>query len=238
MTEPFIDLHTHISLTDPHGVCGEAACQQVLLAAREVNVHTLAITPHSDIYLPASNWQPDLEQTVAACHRLAPEVQVLSGCEFLLRQLSDVLPVQRGQVPTINHSKYLLIEFLPDARSSFLEECVHELKIMGYIPVIAHPERYLSYQRSPEKLRNLISSGALLQGTLAALLGVHGSHARQTLLEMLKADLIHSLASDFHGGDYAQVIRDSVSLLTKQFGAAKPQAWLSANPARILAGAR
>ena len=119
-------------------------------------------------------------------------------------------------MPAINNTKHVLIEFLPDVRASFISECAHELKIRGFTPVIAHPERYPTWQRSLDQLEQLPASGALLQGTMSALLGVHGTRAHQALWDMLKSDLVACLASDFHGGNYADVVQESVSLLTKQ----------------------
>jgi protein-tyrosine phosphatase len=154
----------------------------------------------------------------------------------MVKHLPDVLQFAKGLAPTINGTKYVLIEFLPDVRASFVTETVHELRVRGFIPLIAHPERYLTYQRSVEKLQPLAASGAILQGTFSALLGRHGSRARQALGEMLHAGLIACLASDFHGGSYGEVMQASLSLLTKQLGQAEVDRLLSANPSRILAG--
>jgi protein-tyrosine phosphatase len=111
---------------------------------------------------------------------------------------------------------------------------VHELQVRGLIPVIAPPERYLTCQRSADKLAQLQANGALLQGTMSAPMGVHGSRVRQTLWEMLESDQIYCLASDFHGGSYAELVHESVSQLTKQLSQPKVQQLMSDNPRRIL----
>ena len=238
MPDGMLDLHLHLSLTDPHGACGEAACRELLLAAQASNVSTLLITPHTDTYKPAADWQADHAATVSFCQRQAPHIAILSGSEFLIRHLEDVLLVQRGLVPTLNQTKAVLIEFLPDARSSLMLDAAHELRVLGYIPIVAHPERYETFQRSPEKARDLVASGAILQGTLSSVIGVHGSRVRQTLWTLLKSDLIACMASDFHGGDYAAHIQQGLAPLAKQLGQPAVQRLMSDAPARILAGQR
>ena len=46
-------------------------------------------------------------------------------------------------------TKYLLVEFFFDEGPEFMEDCFRRITALGFIPVIAHPERYEAVQREP-----------------------------------------------------------------------------------------
>ncbi len=50
---------------------------------------------------------------------------------------------------TLNNSKYLLIEFSPMNVPKNLADVVYEVKLKGYIPVLAHVERYNNIIENP-----------------------------------------------------------------------------------------
>ncbi len=212
----FVDLHLHVSLTDHHGACGEAACQELMLAAEQLGVRALVITPHLDAYQQASVVQPDLEATLACCQAVTPNVVVGAGSEFLIRAPTDVLLPLQGKVLTLLGTRHLLIEFLPQTELDCIADCLYELKLRKFIPLIAHPERLLAISRQPERAKRLVDAGALLQGTLSSLVGNQGSRARDALLALLRQGYVHSLASDYHGGDYAKLVSQAQHVLERR----------------------
>ena len=66
----------------------------------------------------------------------------------------------------------------------------------GFIPVIAHPERY--HYLKLDDLVNLIDSGCLLQGNISSLCGKYGREAEKNLELLLKKHMIHFLGTDTH----------------------------------------
>lgn len=209
--ENIVDLHVHMSLSDRHGVCGEEEIRKLLADAVSSGVTDIVITPHVDAYQSAGS--SDISQTIDFARSATPTISIHTGCEFLISRLDDVILAQK-QVATIGN-RYLQVEFLPDCRVSTACECLYELKLQGYKPIVVHPERIGALQKSPERAAELAQEGALLQGTLSALVGTHGARVKNALLELLRSGLIDCLASDFHGGDYARLVSESRQILTK-----------------------
>lgn len=212
----FVDLHLHVSLTDRHGACGEAACQDLMAAAEQLGVRALVVTPHMDAYQQAAVVQPDLEATLACCQSATPNVAIGAGSEFLIRAPTDVLLPVRGKIPTLLGTQYILIEFSPQTEIACITDCLYELKLRKFNPLIAHPERLLAISRHPDQAKLLLDSGALLQGTLSSLVGNQGSRARDALLALLRQGYVHSLASDFHGGNYAKLVSQAQHVLERR----------------------
>ena len=69
---------------------------------------------------------------------------------------------------------------------------------MGYIPIIAHPERNKAIVQNLDLLYELINGGALSQLTTSSLLGKFGSKVRSASLKIIDNNLAHFIASDAH----------------------------------------
>ena len=114
--------------------------------------------------------------------------------------IDDKLPdmLKSGEVSSLADSRYVLIELPVAAEDKNAGNVIFRLKSDGYIPIIAHPERYNYFQKHPEKVMEYIRLGCLLQGDYMSLLGKYGRKAEKTLKVLLKHDKISMLASDIH----------------------------------------
>ena len=74
------------------------------------------------------------------------------------------MALRQGKVPTIGGTDYVLLELWRDISWQAAADAVSQLTRAGYCPVLAHPERYLAFLRSPKKtLRFRYETGVLLQ---------------------------------------------------------------------------
>lgn len=80
----------------------------------------------------------------------------------------------------------------------YLNDVIYSLLSENFIPIIAHPERYTYYQKDQNQMADLIEKGVLFQGNLASMIGRYGKEAKKALIQMLKTNKIHFLASDVH----------------------------------------
>ena len=85
---------------------------------------------------------------------------------------------------TINNSRYPLIEFSftgsGEQETYILESVINA----GYVPIVAHPERYKYMQENPILLNTWKSLGCLFQINQGSFLGHFGEHARFIAYEM------------------------------------------------------
>lgn len=74
-----------------------------------------------------------------------------------------------------------------------------ELNIRGYIPVLAHPERYPFWYSKFEEYYKIKEAGALFQLNTNSLVGYYGHPAKKIAERMLDENMIDFIGSDLHG---------------------------------------
>lgn len=106
--------------------------------------------------------------------------------------------VKNKKASTINNTRYLLFELPMNTKPLFVKEMVYELMQNGYIPIIAHPERYSYVQENIRYIEELAGMGVLFQSNYGSIIGMYGKSAKKTLKKLLKNNLISFLGSDVH----------------------------------------
>ena len=80
-----------------------------------------------------------------------------------------------------------------------LEEIIFRMNVLGYKPVLAHPERYLFFQDTRLKeLEKLKHAGVLFQLNIMSLSGQYGNKVRLTARELINQNMIEFAGSDIH----------------------------------------
>ena len=125
------------------------------------------------------------------------DMRIHNGAECYISINTERL-VKENIVPTLNNSRYILIEFPMNAKILFLENIIQRLFDMDLVPIIAHPERYNYVQKNPKILLSLIKKGVLFQANYGSITGVYGRQAKKTVEKLLKDKMIHILATDVH----------------------------------------
>ena len=198
-----IDLHNHILPGVDDGARSvEEACDMArqLVAA---GVETVCTTPHAIEWSHLSG-RDDVETRVFELQmeldRREIRLVLLSGCEARITP-TVVQDVESGLFPTLNGSRYLLLEFAYDSLPPGYDRLIFELLTRGVRPIIAHPERIAPLAEDPNLLLRLVQQGCLGQLTAASIAGTFGSRTREVAETMLEHNLIHLVASDAHGCD-------------------------------------
>ena len=69
------------------------------------------------------------------------ELRILLGAEILYTDMTCRL-LAEGRVPTLAGTEYVLVEFMPGVRYDALYKALEGILRAGYLPVVAHVERY------------------------------------------------------------------------------------------------
>lgn len=129
------------------------------------------------------------------------------------------------------------LEFDPLDSSEWCAAATEHIRKYGYVPLIAHPERYVILQNEPWRAELWTERGAVLQVTRSGIFGAFGRRAAETARVLLERDLAFCVASDGHGTVYRRPILEDVNAwLAEHFGAAYAERMLHENPRRILSG--
>jgi tyrosine-protein phosphatase YwqE len=106
--------------------------------------------------------------------------------------------VHSGEVIPFGKLNYLLVE-LPWSKPWFsYEEVLREIQAAGYVPIIAHPERYAWLMGNMKLYQKLIDMGMLFQLNLNSLNGLYGFQARMAAHQLIDAEMISFTGSDAH----------------------------------------
>jgi len=196
-----IDIHSHILPNIDDGSRSVKESLNIMKMAAVNGVTDIVVTPHfilGSIYNSNKNANEELLSKLK--EEIAKEniaIHLYLGNEiFVDNTLLELL--ENGTVSTLNNSKYVLFELPMNCEYKGIKNLIFKLKSNGYIPIIAHPERYRILKQDPSKILELYDCGALFQGNMGSLFGHYGKDAKNTLKIFLKHHVISFLASDIH----------------------------------------
>jgi len=158
------------------------------------------------------------------------------GLEIFLRP-DTAAALKSGALWTLAGSRYVLVEVVYQPWPSFADQALFDLQLAGYIPILAHPERYVAIQNDPNRMYALAERGVLAQVTAAALLGDHGPRAQKCAQVLVQFSLAQFLSSDAHGLTTRlrlPRLREALELAEGLVGKEAAQALVKENPAHIL----
>ena len=198
-----IDLHCHILPGIDDGAPDLGVALAMARCAVEDGIVTCACTPH--IY--PGLYENDRSGIAAAMNRFAQALEsegidlaLVIGADTHLRP-DLVEEIRAGRVPTLNDTRYLLLEPPHHVLPPQFEDSVFRLAIAGYVPVITHPERLTWIESSYVVFKRLVSRGVWMQVTAGSLTGRFGRRPKYWAERMLDDGLVHILATDSHHVD-------------------------------------
>lgn len=240
-----IDVHTHMLYGIDDGAFDETMSLRLMGMDYEQGVRGIFCTNHS--YGMKDNYE-DYHRRFEKLSKLAsekyPELSLYKGCEVLCRQeemLEIIDDIQKSVYPTMNGTKYVLAEFSP-SRTKGMAEMRHCLEYMleyGYVPIIAHAERYhVIYDDPLENVSRLKETGCLVQINLYSVEQDKGSvdiHRKELANVFLEHHLVDFVGTDAHNLDYkSPEAAIGAKALLEQYGEEYAERVLWKNAERLL----
>ena len=199
-----IDIHQHILVGMDDGPQDQASMERMLTAAWRQGVRTLVATPHlSPGIIPfcRETLERRVWETQQAAVALGLDLQIAGGAELLYTVQAERYLAQ-GSIPTLGGTDKILVEFSPAIRYEQLCDAVRVLLRNGYIPILAHVERYPCLMGFPRRMNDLKTRwDVLCQMNAGTLVGRAAYLRKLTLRRLLTEGLIDFIASDAHDDD-------------------------------------
>lgn len=195
-----IDIHNHILMGIDDGPQSVTAMIDLLNQAKSEGVNNIVVTPHH-LHPKYNNNIQHVRDKITELNAIEDvrklNINFYAGQEIRVtdRVIDDI---NNGNIEGINNSNYLLFEFPSNEVPHYSKQLFYELQTMGYILIIAHPERNKAIVQNLDLLYELINGGALSQLTTSSLLGEFGSNVKRTSLKIIDNNLAHFIASDAH----------------------------------------
>lgn len=232
-----IDLHSHILPGIDDGARTLEESLEMARIAVESGTTVLACTPHiyPGLYMNDSQGiHAERDKLQQALDTWGIPLQLVVGADaHLVPELLDGL--QTGRVPTLNQSRYFLLEPSHHVAPPNFEQSVFEIMAAGFVPVITHPERLTWIEQHYDAFVTLARRGAWLQLTAGSIAGKFGKAALHWSEQLMRDGAVHIVASDAHGtGRRSPLMADALPVLESMLGAEETRQLVLTRPQAIL----
>ena len=194
-----VDPHSHFIPGIDDGSQSMEESLSLLRGMEALGYEKVITTPHImvDVY---RNTPKIIKEGLASLREAAKaegiHIEIEAAAEYYLDEgFYDHL--HSGEVMSINN-KYLLFETSYVSKPLQLEEMIFEILAAGYIPLMAHPERYRYVEDPLKEYSRFKELGALLQLDLNSLGGHYGKDAKKKAEILSENGMIDFLGSDVH----------------------------------------
>jgi protein-tyrosine phosphatase len=233
-----IDIHTHIIPDLDDGPPDMETSVGMGLVAASEGITVIISTSHNEeaSRVGYEGMQARLEAVREAWAAAGLGIRLELGLEIYLRP-DTVAELKAGRVWPLAGSQYVLVELPYQPWPAYAESALFGLQVAGYVPILAHPERYTALQADPNRMYALAERGVLAQVTAQALIGSHGNAARRCAETLVRHKLAQFLSSDAHGlteRRRAPVLSQGLRVAESLIGAEAANAMVTDNPAHIL----
>lgn len=232
-----IDIHCHILPDVDDGSHNMQETLEMLKMAEQSGTGAIIATVHykHGTKQETENVRDVFEQVRNAAKQHSSNIQLYLGHEIYYTE--DTLEdLDEKRALTLAESRYVLIEFLPSVMYSEILNAVRKLKMAGYLPILAHIERYecLMSPKGETYLKELKSSGAYFQINGRTL---ERRAQKRWCEKCLKKYNIDFIASDGHNrGERSPKINFAAGWITRKFGYQMAETIFVKNPQKILEG--
>lgn len=195
------DIHVHVLPGLDDGPQDIEESQALLKELADSGVQRVFCTSHYG----SPHFAVTYENLVAAYEDLSPVHNnpfslTLSPAAEVRLSPSLISNLRENRIPTLGNTHYILVEFPGNEISNDNMALIYELRVRGYLPIMAHPERNLAIQRRPQLVDELCEAGVAMQLTADCFLkGPNSNLTRDKLAwRFLESGQASIVASDAH----------------------------------------
>jgi protein-tyrosine phosphatase len=198
-----IDFHNHILPGIDDGAKDVSDSYNLRIGLQERGFERCVYTPH--IY---SEIHPNNPETISNAYHTLFENSTYSNA-FKNDSFAAEYMIDENFKDALNSNnpllcikdKKVLIEFSTLQLPFFAEETIFNLRLLGYTPIIAHPERYNYMHKNANSgltFNQLKDMGCEFQLNLLSIVGMYGELSKEIAIYLLKYDFYDYAATDVH----------------------------------------
>jgi protein-tyrosine phosphatase len=236
------DLHNHSLFDLDDGAESYDMMCRMIEESYASGVRHICFTPH---YLNADACDCTLSQIADRlrkareyCEKNLPDMRLSAGSEMVYHY-DFIDSIEQKKLLTLANSRYVLTDFLatPDARS--IVSGVERMLSSGYVPVVAHVERYSCLYDKVDVIRRMCEAGAIIQINAGSLFLRLFSKRRRLCYRLLSEGLVDVVASDAHDLTFrGPSLKKAVELVISKFGIEYAEYLFNVIPQKIISNQR
>jgi len=209
---PIVDMHSHFMPGIDDGSESMEMSVEMLHMAKEEGVTDLFVTSHGDYVCEiVEEYNETFNQLKKEADKVG--INLYKGCEVFceistwdfegdnddIKLIIDAL--DEGIYPVYDDSDYMLTEFDIGVQPADALYIVKRIQSAGYIPVIAHAERY-PFLIQKRFVETLVQEGCLIQINAYSLVEEKTEIFKQNARYLLGRGLVHFVGTDSHRSDH------------------------------------
>lgn len=233
-----IDIHSHFLYGIDDGAKDLNQSKKMVQQAAEFGITDLASTPHFNEFIDSG-----YTSKIDLKFKEIKEFVLSSNLDLNLHSASEVL-LDSKLLDWVNFQKYLhgkennyiLFELPHFFEFSKISKTIFDLKLKNVTPVLAHPERSVKIQESPEILIQWSNQGCVMQMNAGSILGQFGKRCKATSEKFISAGVINLFASDAHEPDRRnyRTLKNAKEFINKNYDEEFSDILFNKNPSSIL----
>jgi len=207
-----VDIHSHLIPSIDDGAKDMERAIELILDLKGMGYKKLITTPHvSDMFPNSSKTILDGYHTLKVeLEKRKIEIEIEVAAEYYADDTFEKL-LKNRDILTFGEQKYLLFELSYFTIPRDLDSMIHEIKMAGYTPVLAHPERYTYLHNSIDKYAHIKSLGVLFQINLNSLVNYYSEDITQVVKQLILQGMVDFIGSDTHHRRHTDFLRKSLN---------------------------
>lgn len=211
--ESYVDIHSHVLPGIDDGAKDSARSIQLVSALQNLGVSQIITTPHINHYV--WNNSPEiitakLEETQKALEENKIKIPVRAAAEYFMDSWFEN-HFKEEKLLTLKDN-YVLVEISYQNAPLNIYKTIFEIQLAGYIPVLAHPERYIFYHNNFSEYEKLKNAGCVFQLNLLSTVEYYGSKIAKVADELLAKGMYTFCGTDVHHKKHIEAFYDKVKI--------------------------
>lgn len=209
----YIDIHSHLLPAIDDGAKTFEDSLRLVKTLQSFGVSQFITTPHIIQHV----WENSHEQILANKETTARKLEEANinvpfhaAAEYLMDD-QFVRLFQSEKLLTLKDN-YVLVEMSYINPPLQLYSILFDLQLAGYIPILAHPERYLFYHTNFNEYQKLKKAGCLFQLNLLSVVGYYGENITKIANQLLQKGMYDYVGSDVHHDNHLSAFQQKIKL--------------------------
>ncbi len=194
-----IDIHSHLLPGIDDGAKTFDDTINLIQSLQSMGIQQIITTPHIIQHVWKNTTEIIKNTHTETTNKLQSKninIPFKAAAEYLMDDQFEILIKNKDILPLKDN--YILVEMSYINAPIQLYNILFDIQVAGYIPILAHPERYLFYHNNFSEYLKLKKAGCLFQLNLLAITGYYGKNVAKISEELLKKGMYDYVGSDVH----------------------------------------
>jgi protein-tyrosine phosphatase len=208
------DIHSHILPGIDDGSPNIETSIKLIKGIVDLGITKTIATPHiiSDMYRNTPDTINNALATLKpALKKAGIKIEISAAAEYMLDDFF-VKQLRSDAKLLCIYNRVILTEQSYATPTTNLNEISFELLTAGYMPIMAHPERYIYYHNDFSQYSKLKDMGFLLQVNLLSLTGYYGKQVAKAAKYILDNNMADFVGTDMHHERHLSILQDKKAL--------------------------